>query len=178
MSELIADDHAIVLPAFGKSPKLNLDMNVIREAERRLVEAKTVSPVTYPDLSHCYNESYRMLKQHLSNLGYQLLLAEKAIEMAKADVILGSYAEHLKDKPKSAGSTDLRNAFLTRDKAYNEALDRSHQLQAIISNFEGKVKVLENVVSYMKQEMYLVSRSGLGSNNLHITSGNKGNKNG
>lgn len=174
MSDLIANDHVIVLPAFGKSLQLHLDMSVIREAERRLVEAKTVNPATYPELSHTYNESYRMLKQHLSNLGYQLLLADKAIETAKADVILGSYAEYLKDKPKSAGSTDLRNAFLTRDKAYNDALDRTHQLKAIISNFEGKVKVLENVVSYMKQEMYLVSRSGIGSNNLHVTSGNKG----
>jgi hypothetical protein len=174
MSELTTNEHSITLPAFGKSPKLNLDMSAIREAETRLVEAKTVSPVSYPDLSHCYNESYRMLKQHLSNLGYQLLLAEKAIETAKANVILGSYAEYLKDKPKSAGSTDLRNAFLTRDEAYNAALDRINQLKAIISNFEGKVKVLENVVSYMKQKMYLISRSGLGNDSLYITSGNKG----
>jgi hypothetical protein len=87
---------------------------------------------------------------------------------------LGSYAEFLKDKPKSAGSADLRNAFLVKDPAYNAALDRSNQLKAVISNFEGKVKVLENVVAYMKQEMYLVSRSGLDGKNLHVTSG-KGN---
>lgn len=174
MSELIANDHAIVIPAFGKSPQLSLEMTTIREAETRLIEAKTVSPITYPDLSHTYNESYRALKQHLSNLGYQLLLAEKALQIAKADVVLGSYAEYLKDKPKSAGSADLRDAFLAKDEAYNAALDRINQLKAIISNFEGKVKVLENVVSYMKQKMYLVSRSGLGSDNLYITSGNKG----
>jgi hypothetical protein len=174
MSELIANEHAIVLPAFGKSPALTLEMGTIREAEHRLIEAKTVSPATYPELSHTYNESYRMLKQHLSNLGYQLLLAEKALQTAKADVVLGSYADYLKDKPKSAGSSDLRDAFLTRDDAYNAALDRINQLRAIVSNFEGKVKVLENVVSFMKQEMYLVSRSGLGNNNLHVTSGNKG----
>jgi hypothetical protein len=168
------NNQAIILPAFKKSPQLHLDMSVIREAESRLIEAKTVSPVTYPDLSHCYNESYRTLKTHLSNLGYQLLQAEKAVEEAKADVILGSYAEFLEGKPKSAGSTDLRNAFLTRDKAYNEALDRTHQLRAVISNFEGKVKVLENVVSYMKQKMYLISRSGLGSENLYITDIKKG----
>lgn len=174
MNELSTNEHSITLPAFGKSPPLTLDMGTIREAEHRLIEAKTVSPVTYPDLSHAYNESYRMLKMHLSNLGYQLLLAEKALQTAKADVILGSYAEYLKDKAKSAGSSDLRDAFLTRDEPYNAALDRINQLKAIISNFEGKVKVLENVVSFMKQEMYLVSRSGLGSSNLHITSGNKG----
>ncbi len=173
MSDLVTNDHAIVLPAFGKTPELRLDMGAIREAERRLIEAKMVSPVTYPELSHTYNESYRMLKQHLSSLGYQLLMAEKALQSAKADVILGSYAEYLEGKPKSAGSSDLRDAFLTKDEAYNSALDRTHQLKAIISNFEGKIKVLENVVSFMKQKMYLISRSGLGNDNLYVTSEKK-----
>lgn len=174
MTELTTNDHAIVLPAFGKSPQLRLDMSIVREAETRLIEAKTVNPATYLDLANCYNESYRVLKQHLSNIGYQLLLAKKALEVAKADVILGTYAEFLEGKPKSAGSSDLRDAFLTRDEAYNGATDRINQLTALQSNFEGKVKVLENVNSYMKQEMYLVSKSGLGNNNLHVTSGNKG----
>jgi hypothetical protein len=171
MTELTTSEHSIVLPAFGKSPRLNLDMSPIREAERRLIESKTVNPATYPELSYCYNESYSMLKQHLSSLGYQLLLAKKAMEKAKADVVLGAYAEYLEGKPKSAGSSDLRDAFLTRDEAYNAALDRINQLTAIISNFEGKVKTLENTVSFMKQEMYLVSSSGLGNRNLHVTSG-------
>jgi len=173
MSELTNNEHSIILPAFGKSPMLSLDMSTVREAETRLIEAKTVSPVTYPELSHCYNESYRMLKQHLSNVGYQLTLAEKALEEAKADVILGSYAEFLEGKPKSAGNAELRNAFLIKDPNYNAALDRINQLKAIVSNFEGKIKVLENVNSYMKQKMYLISRSGLGNDNLYVTSGNR-----
>jgi hypothetical protein len=172
--ENIINDHSIVLPPFGKSPQLKLDMAIIREAETRLVEAKTVSPVSYPDLSHCYNESYRVLKQHLSNVGYQIALGEKALEEAKADVILGSYAEFLEGKPKSFGNAELRNAHLIRDPGYNAALDRINQLKALQSNFEGKIKVLENVVSYMKQKMYLISRSGLGNDNLYITAGNKG----
>ena len=167
------NNHSIVIPAFKKSPQLRLDMGIIREAETRLIEAKTVNPSTYSDLSHCYNESYRMLKAHLSNIGYQLLLADKALEEAKADVILGEYADHLKDKPKSAGSTDLRNAFLIRNKEYTEALDRVNQLKAVQSSFEGKVKVLENVVSYMKQKMYLISKSGVPFGELGITSGRK-----
>ena len=164
MSEENQNNQSLVLPAFGKSPQLTLDMGTIREAESRLYEAKTVNPATYPELSHTFNESFRMLKQHLSNLGYQLMLAQKALNEAKADVILGAYAEYLEGKPKSAGSADLRDAFLTKDAAYNNALDRTHQIQAIISNFEGKVKVLENVVSYMKQKMYLISKSGMDPN--------------
>lgn len=174
MTELTTNDHAITLPAFGKSPPLRLEMSVIREAETRLIEAKTVNPATYLDLANCYNESYRVLKQHISNIGYQLLLAKKALEVAKADVILGEYAEYLKDKPKSAGSADLRDAFLIRNEDYLAATDRINQLTALQTNFEGKIKVLENVNSYMKQEMYLVSKGGLGNNNLHVTSGNKG----
>jgi len=167
------ENHSIVLPAFGKSPQLHLDMGTIREAESRLIEAKTVNPATYAELSHEFNNSYRMLKQHLSNLGYQLLQAEKSLEEAKADVLFGKYAEFLEGKPKSTSSTDLRNAFLIKDPAYSTCLDRINQLKAIISNFEGKVKVLENVVSYMKQKMYLISKSGLGNENLYITSNKK-----
>jgi hypothetical protein len=168
------DEHTLVLAPFGKSPQLRLEMSTIREAEKRLVEAKTVSPVTYPDLSHTFNESYRVLKQHLSNIGYQLLLAEKALETAKADVLLGSFLEFMADKPKIKDNGDTRQAFLTRDPAYNEALDRINQLKALQSNFEGKVKVLENVVSYMKQKMYLISRSGLGNDSLYVTDIKKG----
>jgi len=167
------NQHAITVPAFKKSPQLHLDMTLVREAETRLVEAKTVNPLTYSDLSHTFNESYRILKTHLSNVGYQLLLAEKALEEAKADVILGEYMEYLKDKPKSAGSSELRNAFLIKNAEYNAALDRINQLKAIQSNFEGKIKVLENVNRYMNQKMYLVSRSGLGNDNLYVTSGKK-----
>jgi hypothetical protein len=163
------DEHALVLAPFGKSPQLRLEMSTIREAEKRLIEAKTVSPVTYADLSHTFNESYRVLKQHLSNIGYQLLLAEKALEAAKADVLLGSFLEFMADKPKIQDNGDTRRAFLTRDPIYNEALDRINQLKALQSNFEGKIKVLENVVSYMKQKMYLISKSGLGNDSLYVT---------
>lgn len=167
------NEHSIIVPAFGKSPQLRLELSVVREAESRLVEAKTVSPVSYGELSYVYNEAYRVLKQHISNVGYQLLLAEKALDEAKADVILGSYADYLKDKPKSAGNAELRNAFLIKDPTYNATLDRVNQLKAIVSNFEGKIKVFENAFSYMKNKMYLISRSGLGNENLYITSGNK-----
>jgi hypothetical protein len=171
------DEHSIVLPPFGKSPQVRIEMTTIREAEKRLIEAKQVNPITYIDLCHTFNESYRILKQHLSSIGYQLLLAEKAMEEAKADVLLGEYADFLKDKPKSAGSADLRNAFLIKNEKYSAAIDRSNQLKALQSNFEGKIKVLENVMSYMKQKMYLISKSGLGNDSLYVTSG-KGNDNG
>lgn len=169
----IGNDHALVIQAFGRSPALTLDMKSIRVAETRYIEAKTVNPSTYSDLEHTFNESYRDLKRHLSNIGYQLTLAEKAVREAQADVILGSYAEYLKDKPKSYDSTHLRDAFLMRDPNYLAALDRVNQLKAFQSNFEGKVKVIENVCRYMRQKMYLLSKSGVPTETIGVTIGRK-----
>lgn len=167
------NDHALVIAPFGKSPELRLDVSRIREAETRYIEAKTVSPSTYSDLEHTFNESYRNLKNHLSNIGYQLTLAEKALREAQANVILGAYADHLKDKPKYADNTMLKDAFLMKDPVYLAALDRINQLKAFQSNFEGKVKVIENVCKYMRQKMYLISKSGVPVENIGITIGRK-----
>src|SRR5579863_4606385 len=161
-------DTALVIASFGKSPELRLDISKIREAETRYIEAKTVNPSTFSDLEHTFNESYRNLKTHLSNVGYQLTLAEKSLREAQADVILGAYAEHLKDKPKYADNTMLKDAFLMKDTAYVAALDRINQLKALISNFEGKVKVVENVCRYMRQKMYLISKSGVPTETIGI----------
>jgi hypothetical protein len=165
--------NVLELPAFGKAPALKIDMNNIREAEKRFIEAKTVNPSTYVDLEHTFNESYRDVKRHLSNIGYQINLADKAMRDAKAEVLLGSYADFMKGKPKSHDNADLRDAFLIKDPSYVAALDRFHQLKALESNFEGKLKVLENVCRYMRQKMYLISKSGLGNENLYVTGGKK-----
>lgn len=166
--------HALVVPAFGKSPALRLEMDKIREAEHRFIEAKTVSPSSFADLEHTFNESYRDLKRHLSNIGYQLTLADKALREAKANVVLGAYAEHLQGKPKYADNADLRDAFLMKDEAYTNALDRINQLKALESNFEGKIKVVENVCRYMRQKMYLISKSGVPIDpGVGVTSGRK-----
>lgn len=170
------DNQALVLPPFGKAPELKLEMGPIRVAESRFLEAKTVSPATYSDLEHTFNESYRDLKRHLSAIGYQLTLADKELRAAKAEVILGAYADHMKDKPKYQDNTDLRDAFLMRDKNYCAALDRVNQLKALESNFEGKIKVIENVCKYMRQKMYLISKSGVPMDphgNIGVTIGRK-----
>jgi hypothetical protein len=161
---------ALELSPFGKSPAMKLEMDSIREAESRYVEAKTVNPITYSDLEHTFNQSYRDIKRHLSTIGYHLTLAEKALREASANVILGAYAEHMIGKPKYQDNAHLRDAFLMRDPDYVGALDRINQLKALQSNFEGKMKVVENVCKYMRQKMYLISKSGMDPN-LYVTSG-------
>lgn len=163
----------MVVPQFGKSPELRLEMKNIREAEMRLIEAKTVNPITYVDLEHTFNESYRDLKKHLASIGYAITMAQKSLEEAKADVILGSYADYLLGKPKSADNSDMRNAFLTKDESYNAAYDRLAQMKALEANFDGKIKVMENVCRYMRKQMDLVIRSGMSNADYYLTHGKK-----
>jgi hypothetical protein len=165
--------HLMVLPAFGKSPELKMDMKNVRYAEQRIIEAKTVNPFTYADLEHTFNESYRDLKKHVASIGYALAMAQKSLEDAKADVILGSYADAMKDKPKSHDTLDMRNAYLTRDPAYSAALERIAQLKALEANMDGKIKVMENVCRYMRKQMDLILRSGVGNADYYITHGIK-----
>lgn len=162
-------DATLVLPAFGKSPDLSMEMGKIREAEFRLIEAKTVNPVTYIDLEHTFNEAYRDLKRHLAALGYQLDMANKHLEEVKADILLDKYPEYLaaKDIKKANDSADLRKAFMARDPDYQAVIDRIAQLTALEANFDGKIKVMENVCRYMRKQMDLVLRSGLSGKDLY-----------
>jgi hypothetical protein len=167
----IGDSNALVIPAFRGSPALTLELGRTREAERRIIEAKTVNPVSYADLEHCFNESYRELKKNLSNVGYQISLADKALEQAKAVVLLDKYPDFMKDKTKTQDNADLRKAFLMRDDDYLEALDRVNQLKAMESFLDGKIKVMERVSAYCKKQMDILIRSGMANANLYITSG-------
>lgn len=172
-SLITTPNHALEIPAFGKLPAFSMDMGKIREAESRYLEAKTVNPSTYADLEHSFNEAYRDLKRHMSTIGYQLAFADKALRQAKANVLLGSYAEFMQGKPKSHDNADLRDAYLINDPDYVAALDRVNQLKALESNFEGKIKVVENVCRYMRQKMYLISKSGVPYESIGVTSGRK-----
>ncbi len=170
------DRTTLVLPQEGKIPELRLEMAKIVEAEKRILEAKTVNPVTYVDLESCFMESFRDLKRHMSSIGYQLSLAEKALEMAKSDLLLDKYPEFLDSNnfKKSQDNGDLRQAFFMRDAAYVAALDRINQLKALESNMDGKIKVMENVCRYMRKQMDLILRSGLSGRDLYLTGKNNG----
>lgn len=167
------DKQVLVLPPFRQAPALELDLGRVREAEARIVEAKTVNPVTYKDLEYTFNEAWRDLKRYLSAVGYQVAMAEKAMEEAKANVFLDRYPEFMAGKPKSHDNADMRKAFLSRDEEYSQALDRFNQLKAVESMLDGKAKSLENVCRYMKKSMDLVLRSGLSGADLYVTHNRK-----
>ncbi len=172
---VVQQPHVMELPAFRNAPPLAMDMANIRDAETRIIEAKTVNPATYADLEHSYNEAYRDLKRYLSAIGYQIVFAEKALEEAKADILLDSYPQYLIDNgiKKTQDNADLRRAFMARDPDYQLCLDRINQLKALENNFDGKVKVFENVCRYMRKKMDLILRSGYSGAEYHVTSGKK-----
>lgn len=167
------DEKTLVIPGFNKSPELTLDLGRVKEAEGRIVEARTVSPITYKDLEYTYNEAWRDLKRYLSAIGYQLALAERALEEAKANVLLDRYPEFMSGRPKSQDNADMRKAFLSRDEEYSKALDRFNQLKAVESMLDGKAKSFENVCRFMKKSMDLVLRSGLSNSDIYNTQNRK-----
>lgn len=171
----VPQTNVMELPSFKKAPALSMDMTSTREAEARFIEAKMVNPATYAELEHSFNEAYRDLKRYLSAIGYQIVFAEKALEEAKADILLDKYPQFMEEKgmKKTQDNADMRKAFMAKDPEYQACLDRVNQLKAIESNFDGKIKVLENVCRYMRKKMDLLIRSGLSGGDYSNTQGRK-----
>lgn len=159
--------HGMKLPAFGKTPQLELPMQSTRVAESRLLEAEMVNPITYANLESCYNEAWRELKGNLAKVGFLITEAQKEQELAKSEFLIDRYPEIMKGKPKSQDSADMRMAYLMREERYVLALDRINMLRATEALMDGKTKTLEKTCAYMKKQMDLVLRSGLSGSNLY-----------
>lgn len=155
----------------------SLNMSKIREAELRLIEAKTVNPITYSDLEHSFNESYRDLKRHLASIGFALAKANQRLEDVKATLLLDLYPDFIVAQAaagkKLSDTADIRKAFMTRSPDFRATTDRIDQLIALESNLDGKLKVMENVCRYMRKQMDLVLRSGLTGKDLYSSIGKK-----
>jgi hypothetical protein len=167
------DKATMTIPGFRGSQAIVLPIAATRESEARFIEVQQVNPITYVNLEHTFNESYRELKQHLATIGYQLVMADKAMRQAKSAFLLDKYPELIKDKPKNENNSDTRDAHLMRDKDYLDALDRVAMLTALEAFMEGRIRTVENVCRYMRKRMDLIIRSGLSSSSLYITGGNK-----
>lgn len=153
----------ITIPEFGSTPKITLNITKIREGEERLLDAKVVNPGTYSDLEYAFNEGYREAKSHLSQVGYEITVAKKALRAAKSKYLLDEYPEFLKES-RLKDNASVRDAFLERQEEYVAAQDRIDMLTALESLLEGKVKVFENVCRYMRKEMDIIIRSGVDPN--------------
>ena len=153
----------LVIPQFGSLPQMTLDLTKIKEGEDRLYEAQNVTVISYSNLEYVYNEGYREAKKHLSQVGYQITRAEKALREAKSRALLDEYPVFLKDR-NMKDSAQIRDAYLETVKDYTEAQDRIDMLKAIDALLDGKVKVFENTCRYMKRQIDIVLRSGMDVN--------------
>ena len=153
----------ISLPAFGSTPPLVLDVSLTKAAEARLYEVQVVNPSTYSNLEFVIGVGYRECKRHISVIGYQITLAEKALRTAKSIALLDEYPVFLKTK-NIKDSAQIRDAYLETCDDYKSAQDRIDMLKALDSLIDGKIKVFENTSRCMKKQMDIILRSGIDSN--------------
>ena len=153
----------LTIPQFGSLPQMTLDLTKIKEGEDRLYEAQNVTVISYSNLEYVFNEGYREAKKHLSQVGYQITRAEKALREAKSRALLDEYPVFLKDR-NMKDSAQIRDAFLETVQDYTLAQDRIDMLKAVDALLDGKVKVFENTCRYMKKQIEIVLRSGIDPN--------------
>lgn len=153
----------LVIPEFGTQSPIRLDVSKIKDGESRLHEAQVVNPATYSNLEYVFNEGYREAKRHISLIGYQITLAEKAQREAKSRALIDEYPVFLKEKG-FKDNAQLREAYLERVPDYVAAQDRVDMLRAMEELMSGKVHVFENTCRYLKKQMDLIIRSGVDSN--------------
>jgi len=153
----------LTIPQFGSLPQMTLDLTKIKEGEDRLYEAQNVTVISYSNLEYVFNEGYREAKKHLSQVGYQITRAEKALREAKSRALLDEYPVFLKDR-NMKDSAQIRDAFLETVQDYTLAQDRIDMLKAVDALLDSKVKVFENTCRYLKKQMDIVLRSGIDPN--------------
>jgi hypothetical protein len=153
----------LVVPAFQDREQMTLHFGNIKEGERRLIEARVVTPSTYSDLSYSFNEGYREARTNITAIGYEIVQAEKILRRIKSELILDEYPAFLKTSSMKDNST-LRDAFLEKNPGMIAAQDRLSMLKAMQALMEDKVKIFENVCKYMKVQMDLAKNGNFNSN--------------
>jgi hypothetical protein len=122
-----------------------------------------VNPITYSDLEHSFNEGYREAKANLAVIGYEIAQAERIFRRIRSELILDEYPAFLKEKGMKDNAT-VRDAFLEKNSRFVDAQERINMLKAMELLMDGKIRVFENVCRYMRKQMDILIRSGVGSN--------------
>ena len=128
----------------GLSP-MTLDMSLVYSAEKRLGEVAMVSPATAPELIGYFNEACNATTKYLAWVEYEILMAQKHYELARAHVILEK-APDAYDKIKDRGikfNEDFRGALVTMDRDCQGRLDTLNALKAVRVLLENKAKSFE-----------------------------------
>jgi hypothetical protein len=123
-------------------PAIALNMGEVYTAERRLNEVSLATPDTAPMLMGYFNEVCNTTTKYLSWVEYEILMAQKNHELAKATVILERSVEEFK-KLKDTGikyNEDFRNAVVARDPDCQSTLDTLNALMAVRALLDSKAR--------------------------------------
>ncbi len=118
---------------------LNLDMDIIDEAERRLQEVRLANQATKSELSGLFNQAANTCGKYMAWIEYEILQATKRHNLDRATVILDKVPEEAV-RLKELGikmNEDLREALICRDTACQESLDTLNQLKAVKALLES-----------------------------------------
>lgn len=139
--------HQTLTVPSGRPEKgpITLDMTMIYQAERRLPEVKISNQGTALELESFFNEAANISSKYLAWIEYEILQAEKQLDLDKATVLLEKAPEYFsqnREKFKELGikfNEDFRQALISRDENCQKSLDTLNALQAAKSLIEAKV---------------------------------------
>ncbi len=140
------DSNVLVIPrgTRGLDP-IKLDMSKVYDVESRLHETSFVTTSSAVELTSVFNQGSGLVAKYLCWVNYEILQAEKELDLCKAVVILDKLpgqAAKLKElgiKP----NEDYRNAMIMRDTDCQTFLDVLNGLKAAKEFLESKHKLFE-----------------------------------
>lgn len=140
------DSNVLVIPRGTKGlASIKLDMSKVYETEARLHETSYVNPHSAVELTSVFNQGSGLVAKYICWINYEILQAEKELDLCKAVVILDKVPEQA-HKLKELGikpNEDYRNALITRDPECRAALDVLNGLKAAKEFLETKHKLFD-----------------------------------
>jgi len=121
---------------------LRVDMVPLYKAEERLVEISVMNATKAAELMGYFNEAANRATRYMGNIQYELSLAQRNLDKAKARIIMEVLPAQMA-KWKESGikaNEDLRTALFALDPECENLFDRIDCLTAVIAILDGKTK--------------------------------------
>lgn len=132
----------------SKGSAIEIHMGYWASLEARIQEIATVTPQKAPELLATFNRAALDLDRLGNQLELEYQMSVRAADKVRAEILLDRVPKILAEKglstPKNPmGSEDLRQAVLSADTQYQEALERSDLLKAMVKMIRGKYEAFE-----------------------------------
>lgn len=153
---------------------LRVDMSPLYKAEERLSEIAIINAMKAAELMGFFNEAANRATRYAGSVQYELSLAQRSLDRAKARVIMEVLPAQMA-KWKESGikaNEDLRTALFSLDPECENLFDRIDCLGAAIILLEGKIKSF--VRAYNAARSVTDSRNGAAFNPNTSTPGLNG----